>query len=43
MKFLGKIDIVLSFTYNYIVSMDVDVCGFYGNIIATLYQISYTF
>ena len=43
MKFSGKIDIVLSLTFNYIVSMDINVCGFYGNIIAILYQISYTF
>ena len=39
MKFSGKIDIVLSFTYNCIVSMDINVCCFYGNKFAMLCQI----
>ena len=33
MKFSGKIDIVLSCTEKYIVTMDINQCGLYGNIL----------
>ena len=33
MKFSGKIDIVISCTEKYIVTMDINQCGLYGNIL----------
>ena len=33
MKFSGKIDIVLSFTYSCIVTVGINQCGLYGNVL----------
>ena len=38
MKFLGLIDMDLSYTYNYIVTTDINWYGFYGNILIMLCQ-----
>ena len=43
MKSPGKIDIVLSFTHNCIVTMDIKQCVFHSNIFMIFYQISYIF
>ena len=43
MKFSGKIDIVLSFTYSCIVTMSINQCGFHSNIFTIFCQISYIF
>ena len=32
---------VLSYTLKYIVTMDINQCGFYGNIFAILYKFSH--
>ena len=39
MKFSGDIDMALCHTYKYIITMDINQCCFYGNIIAMPYQI----
>ena len=43
MKFSDEVGMVLSYTYKYIVTMDINKCGFYGNIFAILCQIFYIF
>ena len=43
MKFSGKIDIVLSFTHNCIVTMGINQCGFHSNIFTIFCQISNIF
>ena len=41
-KFSGQIDIVLSCTENYMVTIDINLYGFYGKIIAIFIQVYYT-
>ena len=43
MKFSADMDIALYYTQKYIVTMDINICGFYGIIVAMFCQDSYIF